>query len=108
MYFEQLSRFQLLVIEMFCFFLLLFIEEFHIRFEERSLIPTEEESLRDDISDMCARFQRRNTITIPQYTQFRVQKFAGHISDMNVTITGSRLGCGYNLYIYIALNCGTV
>jgi hypothetical protein len=36
---------------------------------------------------------------ISHYTQFRVQKFAGQISDINVTIIGRQLGCGYNLYI---------
>ena len=29
----------------------------------------------------------------------RLQTLAGHIGDINVTITGSRLGCGYNLYM---------
>ena len=71
----------------------------YIRFEDRSLRSTNLEALTDNTSDTCTTFQRINNISISYYTQFRVQKFAGQISDINVTIIGRQLGCGYNLYI---------
>ena len=73
----------------------------YIRFEDRSLISTNLEALTDNTSYTCTTFQRINNISISYYTQFRVQKSAGQIGDTNVTITGSKLGCGYNLYVTV-------
>ena len=75
-----------------------FPDELFIRFAEDSLIPINETFIKDDSLDTCTSFQRRNNAQL-QHTHFRIRKRTDQMGDINVTIIGTKLGCGYNIYL---------
>jgi len=73
--------------------------ELSIRFAEDSLIAINESIFEDASLDTCTEFQRRDINNELRHTHFRIRRFNGQIGDINVTITGTKLGCGYDIYV---------
>ena len=69
-----------------------------VRFEKSGLIPDEEEFLTDDSPDTCTSIVSDNE-KIPRMTKFRIDVPDYIINNATVTLLGSNLGCGHNLYV---------
>ena len=70
-----------------------------IRCYPEGLHPTNEHFLQDVHPETCSWFESGNTSKGQQYTQFRMEAFDADVGDINISITGSNLGCGHNLYV---------
>ena len=71
-----------------------------VRIENVGLVTERREHLTDEFVDTCAAFNiEHNGVAIPRYTQFRIE-VADNINDYaNVTLIGTKLGCGHNLFV---------
>ncbi len=47
----------------------------------------------------CASISTKQEITAPRFTSFRIDTLYINAQDVNVTVFGNSLGCGYNLYV---------
>ncbi|KAK2143080.1 hypothetical protein LSH36_879g00006 [Paralvinella palmiformis] len=70
-----------------------------VRIEQRGLIPDDESALVDRSVETCASFITSDDVSIPRHTQFRLKVSDNETKQINVTLTGSNLGCGHNLYV---------
>ena len=70
-----------------------------VRFDEKGLKPDEERFMFDFFRDTCASFTVQEGRTTPQYTCFRVSVSDLKTDELDVILSGSRLGCGHNLYV---------
>ena len=77
----------------------LLLGEMLISFSDDSLVPTNETALKDPSNETCTTFQQSGLAGHFSCTHFRILAFAADVGSINVTITGSRLGCGRNLYV---------
>ena len=75
------------------------LDEMSIRFAPQSVIPTNEDFLKDNSSETCTTFGGSDNEPGLQHTQLRIRSFPIDVGDINITITGSNLGCGHNLYV---------
>ena len=73
--------------------------ELPIHFSEYSVTPINETFIKDDSLDTCTAFRKRDVNAELPPTHFRIRRFIDQIGDINVTITGTKLGCGYNIYV---------
>ncbi|KAK2147668.1 hypothetical protein LSH36_542g01001 [Paralvinella palmiformis] len=71
-----------------------------VHIENVGLVPERRELLTDEFVDTCAAFNNENCgVAIPRHTQFRIE-VADDINDYaSVTLIGTNLGCGHNLYV---------
>ncbi|KAK2138639.1 hypothetical protein LSH36_2688g00000 [Paralvinella palmiformis] len=53
----------------------------------------------DDYIETCSTFVPDDGLSIPRYTQVRVQLPEEIVDEVNVTLIGTHLGCGHNLYV---------
>ncbi|KAK2139357.1 hypothetical protein LSH36_1845g00036 [Paralvinella palmiformis] len=68
-------------------------------FDEKGLLPNNEILLVDDYIETCSTFVPDDGLSIPRYTQVRVQVPEEVVDEVNVTLIGTHLGCGHNLYV---------
>ncbi|KAK2138487.1 hypothetical protein LSH36_2920g00016 [Paralvinella palmiformis] len=71
----------------------------HIQFDGSGINPDKEEFITDDSPTTCATFNNGDDTNIPRYTQFRIEVDDHIIDYVNVTLIGTNLGCGHNLYV---------
>ena len=69
-----------------------------IRFADYSLIPRNEDFLRGN-SENCTVFQQKDANSNDGFTQFRITARVAEFSEINVTIKGTRFGCGKQLFV---------
>ncbi|KAK2139661.1 hypothetical protein LSH36_1664g00000 [Paralvinella palmiformis] len=53
----------------------------------------------DDYIETCSTFVPDYGLSVPRYTQVRVQVPDEVVDDVNVTLIGTNLGCGNNRYV---------
>ncbi|KAK2166435.1 hypothetical protein LSH36_39g10000 [Paralvinella palmiformis] len=53
----------------------------------------------DNYIETCSTFVPDDGLSIPRYTQVRVQVPEEVVDEVNVTLIGTHLGCGHNLYV---------
>ena len=70
-----------------------------IRFEDSGINPDNKEFITDDSPRTCATFNNGDDTNIPRYTNFRIEVADYIIDYVNVTLIGTNLGCGHNLYV---------
>ena len=70
-----------------------------VRFEDRGLHPDEEKFLTDESPQTCTAFNITNNAITPRYTQFRIYIAYDQVGEVNVTLIGTNLGCGHNMYV---------
>jgi len=70
-----------------------------IRFEDSGINPDNKEFITDDSPRTCATFNNGDDTNIPRNTNFRIEVADYIIDYVNVTLIGTNLGCGHNLYV---------
>ncbi|KAK2150918.1 hypothetical protein LSH36_382g00017 [Paralvinella palmiformis] len=70
-----------------------------IRFEDSGIIPDKEEFITNDWPNRCATFNNGDDTNIPRHTNFRIEVADYRINYVNITLIGTNLGCGHNLYV---------
>ena len=70
-----------------------------IRFNGNGIIPTDVTFLADDLLETCTRFTLDARLSIPTHTQIRVHVPDSGVDELNVTLLGTNLGCGRDLYV---------
>ena len=76
-----------------------FTANLRVYFNEQGIVPRNKSFLVDQSPDTCSTFQLDNGTSIAQYSQVRFQVPATALDHINVTLVGTNLGCGHNLYV---------
>jgi len=77
----------------------IFSVELSIDFCPMSLRPDSEEFLEDDLPETCASFSTNEQQRTTSITRFRFEILGKYVHNINITLFGYSLGCGYNLYL---------
>jgi hypothetical protein len=75
------------------------IGRLRIHFHDSGIKPDKEEFITDNSPRTCATFNNSDDTNSPRYTNFRIQVAHHKIDYANVTLIGTNLGCGHNLYV---------
>ena len=75
------------------------LDEISIRFAQHSLIPANREFLKDNSSETRTNIESSHDSIGLQHIQIPIKTFPIDVGDINITITGSNLGCGHNLLV---------
>ena len=68
-----------------------------MRFDQASLIPDKVRFLSHESPDTCASFINHGEK--PRRTKFRISGDDVQVNRVNVTLIGTNMGCGHNLYV---------
>jgi hypothetical protein len=68
-------------------------------FDEKGIFPDNVTFLADGNPDTCHTFTVDDEVCVPKYSHLKVQIAVVVVDNVNVTLMGTNLGCGYNLYV---------
>ncbi|KAK2170656.1 hypothetical protein LSH36_1g05010 [Paralvinella palmiformis] len=71
----------------------------HLQINGSDINPDTEEFIIDDSPRTCTTFNSGDDTNIPRNTIFRIEVADYRIDYVNVTLIGTNLGCGHNLYV---------